>query len=65
MFIEVIKRDNYGHLLSEVSIVLKLILVLPASNSLSERSFSALKRVKTYLRNRMDQVRFNHLCASV
>ena len=48
-------------LLSQVCIVLKLILIMPASNATSERSFSALRRVKTYLRNTMSQQRLNSL----
>ena len=38
-------------LLSEISTLGKLLLVMPAANAVSERSFSALKRVKTYLRS--------------
>lgn len=38
-----------------------LILVMPATNATSERSFSALKRVKTYLRTSMKQQRLNDL----
>ena len=38
-------------LMSEVCKVLQLVLVLPATNTISERSFSALRRVKTYLRS--------------
>lgn len=45
-------------LLSEVVKLMKLILVMPATNATSERSFSALKRVKTYLRSSMTQSRF-------
>ena len=41
--------------------VLKLLLVLPATNATSERSFSALRRVKTYLRTTMTQERLNNL----
>ena len=37
---------------NEVFTIVKLFLVMPAANSASERSFSALRRVKTYLRNR-------------
>ncbi len=48
-------------LLSQVCILVKLILVMPATNSTSERSFSTLRRVKTYLRNSMTQQRLNHL----
>ena len=39
----------------------KLILVMPATNAASERSFSAMKRVKSYLRSTMGQARLNHL----
>ena len=34
---------------------------MPATNAVSERSASALRRVKTYLRTTMHQDRFNHL----
>ena len=45
---------------SEVGTLVKLILVLPATNAVSERSFSAMKRIKTYLRVTMTQKRLNH-----
>ena len=48
-------------LMSEVVTVLILIMVLPSTNAISERSFSALKRLKTYLRSTMKQDRLNHL----
>ena len=48
-------------LLSEICVIAKLILVMPATNAISERSFSALRRVKTYLRSTMKQTRLNHL----
>ena len=38
-------------LLSEVKTVLQLILLMPATNAASERSFSAMRRVKSYLRS--------------
>ena len=47
--------------LSEVVKLLTLILVMPATNAVSERSASALRRVKTYLRSTMHQDRLNHL----
>ena len=47
-------------LMSEVSTIFKLILVMPAINAISERSFSALRRVKTYLRSTMTQRRLNN-----
>jgi len=40
-------------LLSQVCRVLQLVLIMPATNASSERSFSALRRVKNYLRNTM------------
>ena len=48
-------------LLSQVCNALKIILVMPATNSTSERCFSALRRVKTYLRSTMTQQRLNNL----
>ena len=48
-------------LLSDVKCLLQLILVMPASNASSERSFSALRRVKTYLRTTMNQECLNYL----
>ena len=37
------------------------MFVMPATNAVSERSFSALKRVKTYLRSTTGEGRLNHL----
>ena len=48
-------------LASEVCKLVKLILVLPATNAVSERSLSALRRVKSYLRSTMNQSQLNHL----
>ena len=48
-------------LLSEVCTVMKLILAMPATNATSERTFSALRRIKSYLRSTMSQVRLYHL----
>ena len=49
------QKEFYG----EVIKVLKLILVMPATNVISERSFSALKRLKTWLRTTTSQSRLN------
>jgi len=46
---------------SELIVLAKLILVMPATNTSSERAFSALRRLKTYLRNTMSQERLNHV----
>lgn len=46
---------------SQVCTLLKLITVIPATNAVSERSASGVRRIKTYLRSTMSQVRFNNL----
>ena len=38
-------------LVADVIKLVKLILVIPAANAVSERSFSSLKGIKTYLRS--------------
>ena len=44
-----------------VVLAFQMILVLPATNATSERSFSALRRIKNYLRSTMSQSCLNHL----
>ena len=56
---EMTKRERL--LLSEVVKVLVLVLVMLTTNSTSERSFSTLRRIKTYLRLTMRQDRLNDL----
>ena len=48
--IEFLKAQSPAQLeyLSEVCTLVKLFLVMPASNAVSERSFSALRRVESY-----------------
>ena len=48
-------------IVSMVCKAFQLLLVIPATNSTSERSFSALRRIKSYLRSTMTQARLNHL----
>ena len=45
----------------EVCVLTSLILVMPVPNAVSERSFSALRRIKSYLRATMSQERLNHI----
>ena len=45
----------------QISVLPKLLLTLPATDAQSERVFSALKRIKTYLRTTMSQKRLNWL----
>ena len=46
---------------SEIVSLVIILLVIPATNATSERTFSALHRVKTYLRISMTQTRLNTL----
>ena len=48
-------------LLCQVCKLTSLILVMPATNAVSERSFSTLRRIKTYLRSTMSQLRLNNI----
>ena len=47
--------------ISEVCTVLKLIMVIPATNAVSERSASVQRMVKTYVCSTMSQLRLNNL----
>ena len=46
----------------QVEILLRLLLVCPASSAEAERSFSSLRRLKTWLRNTMTECRLNSVC---
>ena len=41
--------------------VMKLLLVLPSSSCSAERSCSALRRLKTYIRSTMSVSKLNHV----
>ena len=47
-------------LMSDVHKLLKIYLMILVTTASSERNFSALKRIKTYLRNSTTQSRLNH-----
>ena len=47
-------------LISEVVKIIKLIIVMPATNAVSERSFSAMRRLFTYLQTNMGPNRLNN-----
>lgn len=53
-------QSVYKSLLSEVHNLLRLYLTIPVTSATSERSFSALKRVLTYLRSSMSEKRLNN-----
>ena len=47
-------------LVSQVTHLVKLILLMPATNAVSERSASAMHRIKTYLHSSMTQSHLNN-----
>ena len=53
--------DGQRTFFQQVCRVAQLIIVMPATNAASERSFSVLRRIKSYLRSTMTQQRLNHL----
>ena len=54
------KQASFKTILSEVHKLVLLYLTVPVTTATAERSFSGLKRIKTYLRNSMTQQRLNH-----
>jgi len=46
-------------LFEDVELLARLLMVCPATSCEAERSFSAMRRLKTWLRNSMSQVRLN------
>ncbi|XP_078493200.1 zinc finger MYM-type protein 1-like [Ciona intestinalis] len=52
---------TYKLLLPNIRSALTLYIVIPATTCEAERSFSALRRLKTYLRSTQTQVRLNNL----
>ena len=58
-YLKKLDKNSWDYFL-EVFTLVKLILVVPATNTLSERSCSALWRLKTYLQTTMFQDRLNH-----
>ena len=46
---------------NQVNKLLHIVLTIPVTTSTAERSFSTLRRLKTYLRSTMSQTRLNHL----
>ena len=45
----------------QIEQLVRLLLTIPSSSAEAERSFSSLRRLKSYLRSRMKQNRLNHL----
>jgi hypothetical protein len=55
------KQQVLGGLFPETLKLANLLTVVPASSATAERSFSCLKRIKTWLRSTMTQTRLNDL----
>ena len=60
MFLQDLENSQKS-ILSEVVRLAKVLLVIPATNAVSERSLSALKRIKTHLRATSANKRIYHL----
>ncbi|KAL4143156.1 hypothetical protein QTP88_005519 [Uroleucon formosanum] len=58
---KIIEDHNIADVYPYVDIALRMYLCCPVSNTSAERSFSVLKRVKSYLRSSMNDNRLNNL----
>ncbi|KAJ8889988.1 hypothetical protein PR048_009493, partial [Dryococelus australis] len=56
-----LKQENLQQMFPNVGIALRMYLCTAVSNCSAERSFSALKRVKSYLRSTMKEQKLNSL----
>lgn len=59
--IEIFEKDDLKEVMPEVYKLFSLILTIPSTSVSVERSFSYLKRIKTYLRNSTSQQRLSSL----
>lgn len=55
------QSDIYKGMLTEVDKVLRLYYTFPVTSATAERSFSSLRRIKTFLRSSMTHNRLNNL----
>lgn len=53
------ENKHVGEMIPEVVKLIKIALTIPVSTCTAERSFSALRRLKTYLRSTLTQVKLN------
>ena len=53
--------DDERHMITEVIVICKLLLVNPATSATGDRLFSMARRVKTWLHANMKQQRFNNV----
>ena len=59
MLPDLIRTMSKG-MFSEVLRLIKIFYTIPVTTATAERTFSALRRLKTYLRTTMSQQRLNH-----
>ena len=58
--------DGQRSMMGQVVQIARYCLVMPVSNAVSERAFSTMRRIKSYLRSTMTHHRLNHaMCLSV
>ena len=50
------RQNGKKKLFSEIIVLVKLLLLAPATNGIIECSCSTLRRIKTYLRSTMTQI---------
>lgn len=55
------ENEIYKRMLGEIDKVLKIYFTFPVTTATAERSFSSLRRLKTFVRNTMTQSRLNNL----
>ena len=53
--IEFLDANGIASFSETATVLVKLILVMPATNALSERSYRALRRINNFLRSTMTQ----------
>lgn len=53
--------SNYGETFNHVKKIIELVMVIPVSSDNAERSFSTMRRIKTYLRSTMKSSRLSSL----
>ena len=53
--------DHGRQMIIEIIVICKLLLVNPATSATGQRSFSMARKVKTWLRAKMKQQRFNNV----
>ena len=59
--VEMLHKHKFYDLLPQFSHIANIFATIPASSCTAERSFSALRRLKTYLRNSMGETRLSNL----